>query len=153
MHHYDQASVASPAVGHDLSGIPNYGDGYRLLTFRARLTTSAVVANRYPHFQFVSPSGNVIHEVAAYNAQVASTVTTYDLVAGLGVQGGGIYLTDGVSSLPLPDLWFPAGTKIQTKTTALDVGDKWDEVYYSALIGDEWEHLRLLAEIKAQLGG
>lgn len=153
MHRYVQGSVANPAAGHDLADIPNYGDTFRLLTFRARLATSAVVANRVPHFRFVSPSGNVIHEVVPSAVQAASLTVTYDLVGGSGAANEGSAVSDGVSSLCLPDFWFPAGTTLETATTALDVGDTWSAVYWSAIVGEEWEHLRLLTEIASQIGG
>lgn len=152
MHRYVQGSVANPGAGHDLSDIPNYGDSYRLLTLRAVLTTSAVVANRYPHFQFVSPSGAVIHEIVPAAAQAASLAVTYDLVAANGALFDGSAVHDGVSSLSLPDLWVPAGTKVRTLTTAIDAGDTWTGVYWSALVGDEYEHIALLTEIRNALG-
>jgi len=42
---------------------------------------------------------------------------------------------------------------VVTLTTAIDVGDQWSDVYWSALVGEEWEHLRWLEQIAAQLGG
>lgn len=153
MHRYIQGSVPNPLVGHDLTDVPNYGDEYRLLTLRAVLTTSATVANRYPHFQFVSPSGQVVHEVVPMTAQVASTVVTYNLIAASGSANEGSQVNDGVASLALPDLWWPTGTKLRTTTTALQAGDQWSAIYWSALVGEEWEHLKLLADIASQIGG
>lgn len=153
MHRYIQGSVPVPAPGADLLDIPNYGDAYRLLTLRAVLTTSATVANRYPHFQFVSPSGAVLHEVVPMTAQAASTAVAYDLVGASGSANEGSQVNDGTASLVLPDLWWAAGTRVRTVTTALQVGDQWSAVYWTALVGEEWEHLRLLAEIASQIGG
>lgn len=152
-HRYVQGSLAKIAAGVDLSEIPNYGDSFRLLTLRAELVTSATVANRYPHFQFVSPSGQVLHEVVPMTAQAASVTTFYNLVAASGSANEGSGVNDNVSSLALPDLWWPAGTTVRTTTTELQVADQWSGVYWSALVGEEWEHLRLLAEIAATLGG
>jgi len=153
MHRYVQGSLANPAAGADLHDIPNYGDTFRLLTLRAKLVTSATVANRYPHFQFVSPSGAVIHEAVPQAAQVASAAIYYDLVGGSGSANEGSAVNDDVSSLALPDFWFPAGTIVKTVTTNIQVADTWEEIYWSALVGEEFEHLRLLAEIAQALGG
>ena len=153
MHRYVNGSVPVPLVGHDLAEIPNYGDSYRLLTLRAVLTTSATVASRFPHFQFVTPSGQVLHEVVPMADQAASLAITYNLIAASGSANEGSGVNDDVSSLALPDLWWPAGTTLRTTTTALQVGDQWSGVYWSALVGEEWEHLRLLAEIASTIGG
>lgn len=78
---------------------------------------------------------------------------TYNLIAASGSANEGSGVNDDVSSLALPDLWWPAGTTLRTTTTALQVGDQWSGVYWSALVGEEWEHLRLLAEIASTIGG
>lgn len=153
MHRYIQGSVAQPAAGADLSEIPNYGDAFRLLTLHAKFVTSATVANRYPHFQFVSPSGEIIHEVVPSAAQVAGATTYYDLCGGNGASFDGTAVHDNVVSLSLPDFWFPAGTKVLTLTTGIAAGDQWSSIFWSALVGEEWQHLRLLEEIAAQIGG
>ena len=153
MRRYIQGSVGNPAAGADLAEIPNYGDTFRLLTLHAKFVTSAVVANRYPHFQFVSPSGAVLHEAVGQTAQAASITTYYDLCGGGGAANEGSAVADNVASLTLPEMWWPAGTKVVTLTTAIDVGDQWSDVYWSALVGEEWEHLRWLEQIAAQLGG
>lgn len=153
MHRYTEGPQQSPAAGHDLSFIPSTGDSFQLLTLRAKLVTSAVVANRFPHFQIVNPSGQVLHEVVSVAAQAASATVTYDLCGrnGAAFQGGAV--SDTVSSLALPDVWWPADCTIRTVTTAIDVADQWSAIYWTALIGDEWDHLRLLEQIASQLGG
>ena len=153
MHRYTQGTEAQPAVGVDLANVPNYGDSFRLLSLRVTLTTSAVVANRYPHFQYVTPSGAVLFETVPSTAQVASKSTVYQLTAGNGAPNEGSAVNDNVSGIAAPDFWLPAGTKIRTVTTAIDVGDQWSAVYYSMLVGEEQEHLHLLSEIVRSLGG
>jgi len=152
VHRYDQGNLGDVLAGDEIDFTASTSDGFKLLTLRATLSASATVANRVAHFQFVSQSGDVIHEIVAHSAQVASAVTIYNLVGGNGANYEGSAVNDGVASLPLPDLWFPAGTLIKTKTTALDVGDKWGSVYWSALTGDEWAHLALLEEIASNIG-
>lgn len=152
MHRYIQGSLAQPAAGVELSELPNYSDTFRLLTLRAKLVTSATVSNRWPHFQFVSPSGNVVHEIAPHAAQVASAAIYYDLCGAGGAAFEGSAVNDDVSSLSLPDFWWPAGTTVVTSTTNLQSGDVWEDVYWSALVGEEFEHLKWLAQIAADIG-
>ena len=153
MHQYDQGSVPQPAVGTDFNNVPNFSEPYRLLTLRCKLVTSAVVATRYPHFQFVTPSGEVVHEIVPQNGQAASLTYYYDLIAGSGSANEGSVVNDNVVSLSLPDLWWPHGTKLQVVTTARDVGDQWSDIYYSLFVGDEWERDRRILEALQQLGG
>ena len=150
---YIQGSAPNPAAGADLVDIPNYGDTFRLLSLRAELVTSATVANRFPHFRFVSPSGAVIWESVGSTAQVASSTTVYMLTGANGAPQEGSAVNDGTVGMALPDFWVPAGTKYETVTTALAAGDQWSQIYWSALAGDEWEHLRWLEEIAGAIGG
>lgn len=152
MHRYIQGSEANPGAGNELSNVPNYGDAYRLLSLRVKLVTSATVANRFPHFQFVSPSGTIIHEVVPSAAQVASKTIYYDLCGADGAANEGSAVNDDVSSLSLPDFWWPSGTKVVTVTTAIDATDAYTDVYWSALVGEEQEHLRWLSEIAGAIG-
>ena len=152
MHRYVQGSVAEPAAGADLTEVPNYGDTFRLLSLRATLVTSSTTASRYPHFKFVSPSGNVVHELVPSTAQVASKTVVYQLVGGNGAAYEGSATVDGLSSCSLPDLWWPAGTKVETATTAIDAGDQWSDIYFSMLVGEEQATVRLLSDIAHSLG-
>jgi len=152
MHRYIQGTLATPLAGVELSELPNYADAFRLLTLRAKLVTSATVSNRWPHIQFVSPSGNVIHEVAPHAAQAASTAVYYDLCGSGGASLDGSAVNDDVSSMSLPDFWWPAGTKVVSVTTNLQAADQWEDVYWSALVGEEFEHLKWLSEIASSLG-
>lgn len=149
---YVEGSVPAPAVGTDLSFTPAHGNRHVLTTLRAQLVTSSGVANRFPHFQLKNNAGQVIHEITAPAAQTATTTVTYALVARNGAAFQGSAVVDGVASMTLPDLWWPEGYSWNTATTALQAGDQWSISYWSALVGDEWEHLQLLAQIAAQLG-
>jgi hypothetical protein len=120
---------------------------------RATLVTSAAVANRYPHFEFVNPDGTVLTAAVAHTAQTAGLTVKYNNVSDNGNLSEGSATNDGEASLPLPGMWFPAGTTIKTVTTAIDVGDQWSGIFYSFLEGDEWEHLKLLQELTSSMGG
>ena len=152
MRRFTQGSLVQPAAGHDIADPTETTDSFRLLTWRAKLLTSAVVANRFPHFQITDKSGTVLHDIAPAAAQVAGTTVVYDLCGGGGANPGGEAVVDGVSSLPLPDIWWPAGTKFNSLTTAIDVGDQWSAISWTAFIGDELEHLRWLEEIAGSIG-
>jgi hypothetical protein len=147
-----EGSLATPALGTEVSPLAVFGEEFRLLTLHLSLTSSAVVANRFPHFQFVSPSGDIIHEVVPVAAQAASLTYVYDLVAESANLSEGSAVHDDVVSLPLPKLWFPPSTIVRTKTTALDVGDAWTKVYFTAEVGGQYEHERLLQEIADNIG-
>ena len=144
---YVQGSIAQPAAGADLSYLPDFTDAFRLLTLRVQLTTAVAAANRYPHFQFVTASGEVMHEVVAAAAQVASTTITYLLVGAGGSSTNGGVLTDNTSGLALPDIWWPAGTRLRTATTAIQAADQWSSSFFTLHVGREHEHLQYLMEI------
>jgi hypothetical protein len=147
-----QGSLAQVGAGLDISVSPANEDPWRLLAFRAKLTTSVVVANRWPHFQIKSKNGDVLHEIVPVAAQAASLGVTYSLIGGNGSLDEGSAAHDGVSSLPLPDFWFPPGAKIVSLTTLVDVGDVWSNVFWMAMVGEEFEHLRLLQWIADSIG-
>jgi len=152
MHSFIQGSEANPLAGVEVAVNVNTTDSFRLLTLRAKLVTSAAVANRFPHFQVVDQSGNIVHEIVTGVAQTAGVTTTYDLITGSAAGAEWGVVNDGVAVMSLPDYWFPAGYKIITKTTALDVGDEWSSIVFTGLVGDEFEHLKLLERIAAQYG-
>ena len=153
MHRHVQGTEAQPAAGADTTIVTIPNDSFRVDSVHATLTTGAAVANRYPHFQFISQAGLILHEVVAHTAQAASQIVAYDLVVGGGNLSEGSAVNDGVVSLPLPDIWWPAGTTLIVKTTAIAAADQWSAINYSIMAGEELEHLRLLAEIAGQLGG
>lgn len=152
MPEYVEGSLPPPAAATDLSFIPAHGNRFVLTSLRAQLVTSATVASRVPHFQIVNASGQVLHEITAPAAQTATTTITYDLCARNGAPFQGSAVVDGVAGITLPDLWWPAGTQIKTATTAIASGDQWGSIYWTALVGDEWEILQLLAQLAKQAG-
>jgi hypothetical protein len=142
-----QGYSGAPAVGHDLLDPSETTDDFQLITWRIQLVTSAVVANRFAHFQITDKTGTVLFEVVAQAAIAASTTRTFVLSSKGGnlSEGGAFY--DGVSSLPLPDVTWKAGTHFNTKTTALDVGDQWSSSAWLMRIGSEFEHEERLEQI------
>jgi hypothetical protein len=152
MRRFTRGSQQSPAVGTDLSAIIENRDSFLLNTVRITFTTSAVVANRFPHFQITDKDGTVLHEIVAVAAQAAASTVLYQLTRGNGAPYQGGAVSDGVSGIALPDITFPEGCLFKTKTTAIDVGDQYSAFSWSALIGDEFEHVKWLEEIAGSIG-
>lgn len=147
-----QGSVTQPLAGHDFSFVPETADSFSLLSLRAKLVTSATAANRFPHFQVTDQTGTVLHEITGAAAQTATSTVVYNVVGRDGSSRRGEAVVDGVASLPWPGIWYPAGSKILTLTTAIDTGDQWSAIAWTALVGDEWEHLQLLDDIAGAIG-
>jgi len=133
---------ANPAAGADFAITQAVAANARvagglwvLKAVHAKLVTSAVVATRIPRFQIVDPSGNIAYEVTAAAVGVtASQSVVCALVPGVNIAqvgNGGI----GYNVLPIPaDLELDAGWRVQSITTAIDVGDQWSQV--TATIAD-----------------
>lgn len=151
MHRFVESSIAQPAAGADFATIISNSDRFSLLTLRATLTSAVTVANRSVHFQVVNPSGQIVHEIVVPPV-AASAAVTFSAVAGTGFYNTAETVYDGVLSLPLPNVWWPDGYTVRSKTTNLQAGDQWSNLYISALIGDEQEHLRWLESIAASVG-
>lgn len=152
MRTFVETPVPQPAVGTDFKFTPSNEAKFRLVTIRAKFTASAVVANRFPHLQITDASGNVMWEMVGATAVTASGVTTFQYTGGDGAPADGSVTIDGISGLPIPSITWPEGTVVQAKTTALDVGDQWSGVLWCAFVGDEYEEIKLLAEIAANIG-
>ena len=152
MHKYVRDDIAQPAVGADVSTFPSTSAEYRLLTVRAKLVTSAAVANRFPHFQMVTPSGDVFFEAVPSAAQTASATVIYQLTADSGAPNEGSAVNDGVSGLSLPNFWVDEGCRFKTVTTAIDAGDQWSGIYATYLIRDERGMIALIEQALAQHG-
>lgn len=152
MHRRNYTTLQQPAAGAEIVDIPNYGDSHKLLSLRAQFVTSAVVANRFPHLQLADRNGNVYWEVVAGTAQAAGTTVTYSWVSGSGAMNQGTTLVDNLVSMPLPEFWVPEQFCWKTKTTAIDVGDQWQNITVQFIAGNEWEHLQYLEEIAHLVG-
>ena len=152
MHKYVREAIPQPAAGADISNFPSTSAEYRLLTVRAKLTTSATAASRYPHFRFVTPSGDVFFETVPSAAQIASKTVFYMLTSSGGAPNEGSAVNDDVSGLSLPDFWIGEGCKFETSTTAIDPGDQWSDIYAKYLIRDELGMIALIEQALAQHG-
>lgn len=151
MHTFVEVPVAQPAAGADFATIVSGTDKTQLLTLRATLTAAVAVANRSAHFQILNPSGQIVHEIVTPPV-AASGVVTFSGVAGTGFYNTAETVYDGVLSIPLPNIWWPDGYTVRSKTTNLQAGDQWSGIYLSALVGNEQEHLKWLESIAGSVG-
>jgi hypothetical protein len=112
--------VATPAVGGALAIHVVPGQFWeRASLVKARLNTSAVVANRFVFLQFIDPDGNVLHQAQASGAVVAGTqIDLWWSVGGIFQQGG-----VGNGYAPIPDLLLQSGFQIAVFVAANDIGD------------------------------
>lgn len=118
-------AVATPGVGADFSQTVDPGQAWRLRAVRARLTTSAVVANRAPALVIDNQSTTAM-ELPVTTVIAASLVTDITWVAGYAptmtaVVGNRI-------AVAMPDIYVAAGWRIRVNTNAIDVGDAWSGI-------------------------
>lgn len=147
-----QGSVLTPVAGSDFNFTPSATDTFRLLSVRAVLTTAVGGGGEVPHLKFVTPSGEVFVESAPVTAGTASKVVTYQWTEQSGGCATSGVLSDGFIGMPLPVWSVPANTKIEVVTTALAAGDAWSDIYFTALVGEEREHLEWLRSIAGSVG-
>jgi hypothetical protein len=134
--------IASPAAGADITFVPTQIDQCVVMTFKARLTTSAVVANRLPALVMKDINGNIYVQAGLGQPQAASLAVTYTWARAFGAGSAGALVTGQSTSGPLPDAWLQPGDTIGTATTNLDVGDQWDQVVCRYYVGEHWLRLR-----------
>lgn len=126
------ATVQQPAVGKDWSATPVTDRPFHLMSVRAVLTASAVVANRAPELRLATRDGEILAAIGQATLVVANGVINFNWAKGLDTNSGG----SGASTAPLPDLWLPDGATIQTVTVNLDVGDKWSLIVLGFRVED-----------------
>lgn len=127
-------AVGNPAAGSDLSFTAHSPGRVRLATFTAKLVTSATVANRFPSFQVIDSSTDVLFTVQDTVAVPASTTVTYSLApGGTNVRGGGapIFVT-----MPLPSPFIGVPTlSVKSVTQGIAAGDQWSAIFAGT---EEW---------------
>lgn len=95
---------------------------WEILTVKARLITSAVVANRVPALVLNDGDTFAVGRYPAAAAQVASTTVVYTWSAGYGDHNNPAAST---AALPTPALLGLQSWSVQSVTTAIDAGDQW----------------------------
>lgn len=117
----DHLDLDAPGAGQQVTLALDSKWEWRVLSVRSTLSTSAVVANRFPSLRVQDPQGVIYHENIAQPAITASGVNVRvnfnrgSLVAGAGAtveaQGG------------VPELWIPGGWVFNLQALGMDAGD------------------------------
>lgn len=118
---------ANPGAGNNISETMPAGARRELISFRARLTASAVVANRFPRITLDDGSATPYYEAQdGAAALVASTSGNY-----IWAQGLTATVNQNTFPAPLPiNARLGAGHRIKTVTVGIDVGDVFDQIEY-----------------------
>lgn len=114
--------VANPAAGADWTATVPGGHVWQLLAVRARLTTSAAVANRQPDLILTDGALEIarVPPVAVQAAGGARVYTWADVDFGLQL---------GSTALgPLPAIRLASAWSVGTATALIDAADQWDQV-------------------------
>jgi hypothetical protein len=118
----------SPAAGSDFTyTIPDAGGYYEIVAVRARLVTSAAVANRFVAIQVKDAAGTELWRAALDSAIVASKTVLFTFAPTTGSIDGGLTNTL-VLNYPLPDGPYLPRWTINSVTTAIDTADQWSQV-------------------------
>jgi hypothetical protein len=126
---------ATPGLGAEISEIVPSQRRRTLLSFRARLTTSATVANRFPSF-LISDGVNTAYRVGTNVAQAASIADAYCLSPGASFYND----TNTNFLIPAPTLiQLRTSLRILTSTVGIQAGDQWDQVQYLVLEWGAWD--------------
>jgi hypothetical protein len=126
---------STPAAGVEISEIVPNNRRWTLLAFRASLTTSAVVANRFPGFLF--DDGAVTLYTAQTNiAQTAGTANSFEI----GLGSPFFNAAQGITIIPFPTtVELKQLFHIKSKTAALDPGDQWNAPEYLVMEWGSWD--------------
>lgn len=111
----------NPAQGQLFSLTIDGSAWVRLLVINYTLTTSAVVANRFPRLGIRDQDGVNIWIQQLSGGIPASTAAQLYAAQGLGTLANG---TSGLNSSALPDFLIPPGWQIQSQVSAIDAGDQ-----------------------------
>ncbi len=116
--------VPNPAAGADWVQTVPAGQRWRVMTGNFTLTTSAVVANRFPAIIF-DDGVNQFYATAWDNAIAANTAPRISL----GPQRY-VALNDGNSQSMayIGNLVIPAGARVRSVTTSMQAGDQWSAI-------------------------
>lgn len=143
-------SVASPAAGAEWSNVFSTNEPFRLISIQAKLTASAVVANRQVAFLLRDVnglecyfSGSTSNIAASGSGHAQASIAQATSQATNDGQGNGLVT-------PWPDFWLPPGWSIASRTASLDVGDQWSAINYVGEFGlDAWHRDQRDAAIEA----
>jgi len=118
-------SPAAPGAGVDWAFGP-LGNLHQIMrTIRARLVTSATVANRLVHLRILDAGGNIVCDVPPAFTQVASTTISYSwFPSAQAVQ------SDSSVSAPVPvEMRLAPSWSVATATTGIQAADQWSQIF------------------------
>lgn len=124
-----------PAAGADFAyTIPDVGAVYEIVAIRARLVTSAAVANRGVAVTVKDAAGTEVFRGGFDTAVTASLTTFWTFSPYAASSSGGVALTKAVA-IELPEGPYLPRWVIGSATTAIDAADQWSQVavWYRAL--------------------
>lgn len=124
----------TPAVGGEVILTVPGGEDWRVIGVRARLVTSAVVANRVPTLCWDDQT-NIGGQISSQIAVPASTTVFVNFVAEASFASAAI--SGGVIVVPMPAWILPTAYRLRTITNLIDVGDQYDQITFSIERMDE----------------
>lgn len=111
-----QPAAGAPAV-LQVPGTENW----RIVLARATLTTSATVASRVVHLDFLDPDGNLICDFWSAATQAASLTGSVVFAAGIPEYAPA---TGGPAVVPIPDIILPVGCSVGFEVASIDAADQ-----------------------------
>lgn len=115
-------AVANPAAGADWSFVTT--STVQILCVICQLQASAVVANRTPFIEFVTPGGISLFDNGAPGPIAAGGTGAYRMAPAFPSVNNG-----GTMTIPIPQgLVLATGSTIRVATINLDAGDQWSAI-------------------------
>lgn len=132
--------VTVPAAGADwVVKVPG-GSVWELLSVRATLTTSAVVANRVPQLNYLDADGQPYASFPAGGNTPASSNFAFNWVQGIGYQNAVNPFVIGLPATPIP---LSPGFRITVATVGIDVTDQWSTI---RMLVRQWSEAEIAQE-------
>lgn len=110
-----------PAAGANFAHTIDGRFGYRVDAITFTLTTDAVVANRIPVIDYVTPAGEKLYEVSASNTVVAASAIN---VFAMTQYAPSLRTATGGNYIALPDTILEPSWQIQVNVGGIDPGDQ-----------------------------
>ena len=130
---FELNTLADPVAGADWTFVVPSDRIWVPQLLKARLTTSAAVANRTPLLEVRNEASTLVTILEPKSSdsagafQAASRIFDWSWARLLG--GAAIHNTgDGVSTQALPDLVLPPGFRLTMRTLVLQAGDQWSSI-------------------------
>lgn len=114
-------TVADPAAGASVTHKVPGQVFERVVTFRYKLVTSAVVGSRFPAMSILDGDGNTVIHVESNVAVGASATSFMNFFVGA---GAAVYVSSGDNTAAIPDMMLPPGFQVQGSVTQQLGGDQ-----------------------------